>query len=585
MVKHNSVSQMASDATPCNKRTSKTENFLAEYIDLDSRGSYLAERESVQIGTKRYRFKINGVVTVSPEMLKGEIGDQAREWKRAGKIPNYINKKSRSRKLDGDDIVLCRWLPQRWTPFIKTDPFGVPRVYEDWHMWYGGYYVDPYVASALADWTFRQYTPNVQMGEGVVQGKRIIALENAVAGSQTVTLQNLETAQRFFQLREKSDVTKHIRKETLVTHQASGRQYLLQFEILADKKPRKSPRSLDAVNEAMKDIFGDGSPCATNFDVHRDTEEDANFNCIRNINDGEQTSITAGEEKVRCEFIDFLKELTSSSRTPPADLAKLEIAEDDDEPVTCASVLPRPIGERLEKQLMKAAKEGTPEELNRVMEKIKRKNCNELPNACTEAEVLKIIEKATLTHSPKAKKKETSKSKGKKRVRNPASPSLSPSEMDGIDALVSSPGGVNDLPFAMESVLASAGHAPAGRTPAAYTPGSISERDIGLLDDSALQSLAFAADLASARNDASRAGGAGPSRAGGAGPSRAGGASSSRAGGASSSRVGVTPGRAGGDSDEDFADRVLNNAMFTYRGLRLRNHSSLLPNARASRVR
>ena len=44
------------------KHTDKKQNFLDEYIDLDSRGSYLAERESVQIGNKRYRFKITVAV-------------------------------------------------------------------------------------------------------------------------------------------------------------------------------------------------------------------------------------------------------------------------------------------------------------------------------------------------------------------------------------------------------------------------------------------------------------------------------------------------------------------------------------------
>lgn len=554
----------------CDKRTDKRENFLDDYIDLDSHGAHLAERESVQIGKKRYRFKINGVVTVGPEMLKGEIGDLAKNMKKTGKIPNYINKKSRERiRILGEaKIPLCRWLPQRWTPFIKDDLFGNQRVYEDWHMWYGGYFVDPFVASALAEWTFKKYTPNVEMNlEGVVQGKKIIALENGDARGAKVTLENLEMARLYFNLEHKRDVTKLIRKETLATHSASGKAYLLQFELLPNKQ-RKSPKSLDAVNKAMQDIFG-GSPCATQFDVHRDTGDDANlnFNCIRNINDGEQTSITVGEEKIRCEFIDFLKELASSGRAP-ADLAKLEIQEDDDEPVTCASVLPRPIGEHLEKKLMKAAK-GTPEELNRVMNQIKKRNCNELPDACTEAEVLKIIEKATLTHSPKGKKKESSKSKGKKRVRNSPSASLSSAEMEGLDVLLSDSGGVNDLPYVLEGVLASAGYTPTGHTPSRRA----TEQEIGRLNTANLYSLANVAGLVP------RTGGVGPtsgsSPASGAGPT----SSSSRAGGA-----GPNPG------DEAFADGVMGYSNVGYgnvgyRGLRLRNQTLRLPIAKAFRGR
>ena len=47
----------------------KKESFIDTYLELDEQGSHIADRESVEIGGRRYRFKINGVVTASPDML------------------------------------------------------------------------------------------------------------------------------------------------------------------------------------------------------------------------------------------------------------------------------------------------------------------------------------------------------------------------------------------------------------------------------------------------------------------------------------------------------------------------------------
>ena len=53
-------------------------------------------------------------------------------------------------------------------------------------------------------------------------------------------------ARLYFDLKDKSDVTKLIRKEQLVVHPSSGKRYLVQFEIIPNKL-RKCPESLDAL--------------------------------------------------------------------------------------------------------------------------------------------------------------------------------------------------------------------------------------------------------------------------------------------------------------------------------------------------
>ena len=261
----------------------KRENFLDQYLVLDNHGAHLAECESVQIGQKRYRFKINGVVTVSPEMLKGEIGKRAREMKKDEKHqPTKINVKSRKRRMSDDQTLttLKRWLPQHWTPFIKKDKFGIPRIYDNWHIWYGGYYVDPFVASALAVWTVEEYERRVKNAFGMPQGPRIVALQDGVQGGATIVLDNKEAAQRHFQLGALSEVTKLMRKESLIEDPSTRKQYLLQFELF-DKSASKA-ESLAAVTKALNDIFANDVPCGRN-----DGADDGavSFNCVRNISD------------------------------------------------------------------------------------------------------------------------------------------------------------------------------------------------------------------------------------------------------------------------------------------------------------
>ena len=231
-----------------------------------------------------------------------------------------------------------------------------------------------------------------------------------------------------------SEVTKHIRIEDLVRHPGNGKMYLLQFKRTGNK--RTAATSLEAVTEKMANIFGGDLP----RDPSDIDDPIPNPNYTLNMNDGEQKSITAGEEQVRCEFIAYLTDLvkkTQPNQALPESLKKLEIEEDEDDPARCSSVLPTPIGDRLEKRLMKAAKDNTPEgrsELEKVQALITKRNCGTLPSACTEDEILKIIQRATIEPPSKSKPaKKKNAQKQDKRAREPQPSKHNLSALPGLE--------------------------------------------------------------------------------------------------------------------------------------------------------
>lgn len=579
--------------------SANTVNFLDEYLKLDEHGANLAERESVQIGKKRFRFKINGVVTVSPEMLKGEIGDIAMKIKGGEylslqehphailKYPNLINIKYRKRRMGDKEIKLPRWLSQRWTPFIKDDPFGVPRIYEEYHMWYGGYYVDPFVASALSHWTFNKYVkPFSEDGEGGVplregrtqEKEKIAALEGARQGGTVVSFDNLDVASSFFGITKK-EVGRLIRKEELVQHPSNGKTYLLQFELKDNKRtdePRKAATSLEAVTETMVKIFGG--------DVPRDPSDadDAipNPNYTLNIYNGERTSITAGEQQVRCEFIDYLKDVVQGSRPLPESLEKLEIKETENDPVRCSSALPNAIGDRLEKRLIKAANDSNTEEGRRELEKvqalIKKKNCNTLPHACTEEEILKIIQRATI--EPQSSKSKPAKKKGKKRERREReSP---PSDHDWGDLVGMDPNEALEQAFPPDFRISGTPASHAGRTPNQSPNFTIDRDDID--DLAASQLFSIARGLVGPPHG--NAAGTSASDAARATP-RVAGHTPARRTGATPARARATPQQVADDDNSDEEDAEWADRMLSFGRLRRGIRSSRPPSAMEFRAR
>ena len=173
-----------------------TENLLSTFLNLEKHSKNLAVKadDFVRINDNTYYlFKINGVITVSPEMLKGEVGTYAQNMKNTGAIPNYINKKNRTRKIvekkngvtSTKTDVLSRWLAQKWLPFVdvngeyggNVDSRGA--LIDCKTIWYGGYYVDPYVCSAVARHVFHgptgyQSIVHKGVGRSLRTGKEVL---------------------------------------------------------------------------------------------------------------------------------------------------------------------------------------------------------------------------------------------------------------------------------------------------------------------------------------------------------------------------------------------------------------------------
>ena len=370
-------------------KTEKTVNYLQEYLALDGEGSkHLADRDNSiveDIAGRQYNFKINGVITVSPDMLIGDIGTIARKMKLEHMKPNFINLKKRNRKIrkqtmgsTGDMTIiesgesLPRWAPQRWTPFVCQPPctytvgsithdLDAAYVIQNRHMFYGGYYVDPYVASALVHYVF---------------------------GTNHWKEQDMHTGTMFEITKDGAFAKKNS------TSQASV--------------------SIGTITETMQHILGTD-------DITQ------NYN-----SKNEQTSITGGEGKVRDEFVAYLKSL-NAHEPPPKALSQLLVREYDfgkENATHVKNVCADSISKASEKKLITAVRSGNGELITATTASISKRHGGELPAAC-----LAIIANATgLVKSPRVKKT-SSKQSGKSSMANaPRSTTSALVPNDGGDA-------------------------------------------------------------------------------------------------------------------------------------------------------
>lgn len=385
------------------KKVDKTQNLLDEWLDIDRYGKDASlERELVEIAGKRYLFKINGVVTVGPDMLKGEVGERAREMVKKHEIPNYINKKYRKRKVydvNGKEVEpedprgVPRWLPQRFTYFVQDG------VVQDTHLWYGGYYANPYVASALAHVVFRKYDSVVRTTEirktqsdselsGVlevddklrVQASRTtrVVRGDVIHRVDGVKVRNRAQLEGAWAAAPDGEVKLELhgggvrlaRGHLKVRKQSKSDEVTTLDGVAVFKQTKQVAASFEAVAEAMRRILGGGTDALTVDDK----------------------SVTGGEKLVRDEFIEYLK--TNPKMNPALERLRVE----DDAASRCGA----DIGADMEGKLRKAAMTGDPTKIDRVRRAILKRHGNEMPRAC-----LRVIGEATLDSkpAPRAKKK------------------------------------------------------------------------------------------------------------------------------------------------------------------------------------